>query len=126
MATSYPDEVSVGELNLREARRLAADRREFWKSNDKKHCLAEVRRLVGLRRDPGPVKVESRSKVDCDGYSIERLLIQRQGDVPIPALLFLPDGSKGKHPATLYVDGRGKRAVGLTGRGVCCGGAKSY
>ncbi|NQT12263.1 MAG: hypothetical protein HQ582_05920, partial [Planctomycetes bacterium] len=48
VATSYPDEVSVGELNLREAKRLEAARRTFWKANDKKTCLAEVARLAGV------------------------------------------------------------------------------
>ncbi len=112
VATSYPDEVSVGELNLREAKHLAADRRSFWKTNDKKECLAEVRRLIGVRDNRGRASVESRGTIACDGYSVERLLIQRERDVPMPALLFLPDVAGGKRPAILYVDGCGKRGVG--------------
>jgi len=112
VATSYADEVSVGELNLREARRLATARRTFWKTNDKKTCLAEVRRLIGVGADRGRTAVQSRGRVACDGYSIEKLLIQCEGDVPVPALLFVPDAGQGKRPATLYVDGRGKRYVG--------------
>jgi len=128
VATSYPDEVSVGELNLREAKRLAEARRTFWTTNDKRTCLAEVARLAGVRGVAGggeraAVSVASRGTVRvagtrrvpsaaCDGYSIEKLLIQREGDVPVPALLFVPGEGEGKRPATLYVDARGKRAAG--------------
>jgi hypothetical protein len=112
VATSYPDEVSVGELNLREAKRLAEKRQMFWKTNDKKACLAEVRRLIGVRDDRGAAAVQSQGTVACDGYAIEKLLIQREGDVPVPALLFVPGEGPGARPATLYVDGRGKRGAG--------------
>jgi len=112
VATSYPDEVSVGELNLREAKRLAKERQIFWKTNDKKTCLAEVRRLIGVRDDRGRATVESRGTVACDGYLIERLLIQHEGDEPMPALLFVPGEGQGKRPAMLYVDGGGKRKTG--------------
>ena len=112
VATSYADEISVGQLNLREAQRLAAARRSYWKTNDKKTCLAEVQRLIGVRDDRGRAIVTSQDAVECDGYSIERLLIQREGDVPMPALLLLPGVGQGRRPATLYVDGRGKRGAG--------------
>ena len=112
VATSYPDEISVGQLNLREAQRLASARRNFWETNDKKTCLAEVRRMIGVGDDPGPATVTSQGTVAHDGYSIERLLIQREGDIPIPALLLVPDAGRGLWPATLYVDGHGKRNAG--------------
>ena len=112
VATSYPDEISVAELNLREAKRLAPARRDFWEANDKKTCLAEVRRLIGVGDDRDPATVTSQGTVACDGYSIERLLIQREGDVPIPALLLMPAGGQGPRPAALYVDSGGKRRAG--------------
>jgi hypothetical protein len=112
VATSYPDELSVGELNLREAKRLAKERQAFWKTNDEKTCLTEVKRLIGIRDDRGRATVESQGAVACDGYSIETLLIQHEGDVPVPALLFVPGEVQGERPATLYVDGAGKRSAG--------------
>jgi hypothetical protein len=112
VATSYPDEVSVGDLNLQEAQRLAAERRAFWQANDKQTCLAEVRRLIRLPESRGRPEVASRDAIGCDGYSIERLLIRREGAIPVPALLFLPDAPAAKRPATICVDARGKRASG--------------
>lgn len=111
VATSYPDEVSVGELNMREAERLAATRKRFWTTNDKKTCLAEVRRLTGVRDDLGRATVESQGTVACEGYAIERLLIRREAEMPVPALLWVPEKYPSKLPATLYIDGRGKRAA---------------
>ena len=112
VATSYGDEISVGHLNLREARRLASDRQSFWETNNIKTCLAEVRRMIGLRDDPGPVTIAAQGTISHDGYSIERLLIQRESEIPIPGLLLMPDTAPGPLPATLYVDGHGKQSAG--------------
>jgi hypothetical protein len=112
VATSYPDEVSVGHLNLCEAKRLKEARAQFWKANDKATCLAQVRRLAGVRDDRPPATVEDRGRVACDGYSIQRLLIRHEDDVPLPALVFVPDGEAKRRPAALYVDARGKTRAG--------------
>ncbi|MFP6603722.1 MAG: acetylxylan esterase, partial [Pirellulaceae bacterium] len=45
---------------------------------------------------------------DRGTYLIEKLVLQRPGEIPVPALIFMPKQLKGKHPATLYVDARGK------------------
>jgi len=42
--------------------------------------------------------------------------IERAGEPPVPALLFLPAERNGKAPAVLYVDGRGKAHDAAPGR----------
>jgi cephalosporin-C deacetylase-like acetyl esterase len=99
---------TVWDFNLDEARRLAPEREAFWRDNPKDKCLAEVRRLAGIRTPAGKPAAKSLGTVRRNGYTIEKLLIERPDEVPVPALLFLPEQREGKHPAILYVNGRGK------------------
>ena len=104
----YDDEATVQSLNLHRARLLAASRKAFWTANDKEACLAELRRLIGLRPSLAQPNVTAKGVLQRDGYRIEKLVIRRQDELPVPALLFVPERSQAKLPATLYVDGRGK------------------
>ncbi|HUT36870.1 MAG TPA: acetylxylan esterase [Planctomycetota bacterium] len=109
--------VTVWDLNLQRAKASAAQREAFWKDNPKAKCLAEVRRLAGVRAIEGKPTVKAAGRIERDGYSIEKLLIERGEEVPVPALLFVPKG-EGKRPGVLYVDGRGKAADAAPGGAV--------
>ena len=100
--------VTVWDLNLDRAKALAADREAFWKDHPRKECLAEVRRLAGIRETTEKPSAKTVGTVKRDGYSIETMRIERAGEPPVPALLFLPAEGDGKAGAVLYVDGRGK------------------
>ncbi len=106
---------TVWDLNLRRAKALADDREAFWKQHPKEACLAEVRRLAGIREIKKRPTAKAVGTVKREGYRIEKMRIERDGEPPLPALLFLPAERKGKLPAALYVDGRGKAAGAAPG-----------
>jgi len=109
--------VTVWDLNLQRAKSLAARREAFWKNNPKPKCLEQVRKLAGVRPSGGKPAVKAVGRVERKGYSIDKLLIERAGEVPVPALLFVPKGA-GRRPGVLYVDGRGKAADAAPGGAV--------
>jgi len=116
VGTEFKDEMTVAAMNVRRAEELAAARRKFWQGGDTKACLAEVRRLIGLRERRAKAAVQGRGAMKRDGYRIEKLILRREGEIPLPALLFVPGGKAGRRPATLYVDSRGKaREAGAGG-----------
>ena len=104
----YPQSLSVSQLNLAQAHSLESERKQFWKSRSVPTAIKEIGELVGVRADVGDVSVENRGVVQRENYRIEKLVLQRPGEIPVPGLLFVPHGIKGKRPATLYLDGRGK------------------
>ncbi len=108
VVTDFSDR-TVWDLNLERAKTLANDREAFWREGPKDECLAEVRRLAGIRPMAAKPVAKSLSAVEREGYTIEKLRIDREGEPPVPALLFLPAAREGKLPAVLYVDGRGKQ-----------------
>lgn len=116
VVTEFKDELTVPAINLKRAEQLASARRKFWKAGDPMACLAEIRRLIGLRERRAKAAVQSKGTIKRDGYRIEKLVLQRKGEVAVPALLFVPAGAGGRRPATLYVDSRGKaREAGAGG-----------
>jgi len=100
--------VTVWDLNQREAKRLEAQRKTFWATNGKAKCVAEVRRLLCVRAARSKADVQTLATLQREGCSIEKLIIQRKNEVPVPALLFAPTPRKGSLPGVLYIDGRGK------------------
>ena len=104
----YPDALAVCDLNLRRAKELAAERKVFWESHDRTAALAEIRDVMGVSKTVRTPTVEHRGVVNRGDYRIEKLVLRRDGEVPVPALLFRPNAPARADGAVLYVDGRGK------------------
>lgn len=49
-----------------------------------------------------------------DGYSVEKLIIDAERPIPVPALAFVPEGA-GPHPAALWISPEGKAADAAPG-----------
>ncbi len=113
--TDFPSGVSVFDINRHRAAKLADQRTALWKKS-KQEALDEVRRLTGIRVVDGAPRATSHGKVDLgDGVgTVEKLVLERADEVPVPALLCLPGESKNDErlPAIVYVSSNGK-ASGL-------------
>jgi len=75
------------------------------------HQEARRKELWGLLGDlpwqhrPGPVKLVRTEK--HDGYTLERLVLDLNGEEPVPALLLLPDKRQTPAPGLLYIHWHG-------------------
>ncbi|MHC4404260.1 MAG: alpha/beta hydrolase family protein [Planctomycetota bacterium] len=102
---------STYDLNEEYENQLAPRRAASWKTGDRDQLLAEVRRLVGIRRldDFPQPEVEMVESVQRRGYRIEKLLLKPEEGIVLPALRFLPEKPKSPQ-AVLYVHEQGKAA----------------
>jgi len=107
--------VTVWDLSLARAKALAPEREAFWREGPKETCLAEVRRMAGIRETQEKPAVKAVGTLEREDVRIEKLVIERKGEVPVPALLFVPKTARKKVPAVLYVDSRGKAADAAPG-----------
>jgi cephalosporin-C deacetylase-like acetyl esterase len=112
--SDFADGVSAFEFTRRRAESLMKQRKALW-SGSKSDALDKVRQLTGFRSSAEAPEVvsEGSQSVDADKYgwkgSIEKLLITRDGELPLPALLFKPDGlDKDGAPAVIYASSYGK------------------
>lgn len=105
-----PGERSVYDFNAERADVLAQQRRERLKDGPPPGLRDEIRRLIGLRTlaDIPPRTARVFAAVPQDGYRIERLVLEADGQLPLACLRFVPDQSSGA--VALVLDGDGKAA----------------
>lgn len=99
---------SVFDLNSDEEKRCEAGRRAAWQKMSPREALAEVRRLTGIRslnELPLP-KAENVGHVQRNGYRIDKLVIDSDRDVWLPALLFVPEKRGAESILYLHEDGK--------------------
>ena len=111
----FEDARSLVDLNLEKAQQLSAARRVFWKAHSVAHCMNEIRNLLCICDSLGTLHLESHGVIRRESYCIEKLVIQRTDQPPVPALLWLPNDRETRRPAVVYADGRGKAVDGEPG-----------
>jgi dienelactone hydrolase len=111
----HPGERSVFDLNAEESERLAATRATFWKESNSDEALKRVRQIAGIRSlaEIPAARREKAGKVTREGYHIDKLVLQRDSGVPLPALTFHP--AEPQEEAYLYLHEGGKAADGAPG-----------
>jgi dienelactone hydrolase len=108
-------ERSVVDLNVEENARLEPQRRRLWQAGNRPAALAEVRRLAGIRplADLPPARHTGVGTVERDGYRIDKLVLETEPGIRLPALLFRPARAGGRR--YLYLHGDGQRAEARPG-----------
>lgn len=101
---------TVQSLNRAEAERLYS-RRGVLRAKDP----AALRQLVAARLGisgelPGTVKATAHGELGRDGYRIEKLALDTEPGIVVPALLLVPPSAGGRRPAVLYLNSEGKSA----------------
>jgi dienelactone hydrolase len=99
-------ERSVFDFNREEATRLAEQRNAADISPDE--FLDFVRRTAGARpwEEVPARQARPSGEVQRQGYQIEKLLLEAEDQLPLPALAFVPERQQGE--AILYLHGEGK------------------
>ncbi|MDA1016704.1 MAG: acetylxylan esterase, partial [Planctomycetota bacterium] len=99
---------SVADLNVEFDKQLAKQRKEAWLPANREKTLETVRRLAGirtLRELPRPA-VRNAGTFKRPGYHVEKIVLQPEPALWLPALLFKPAKPSGKR--VLYLNGNGK------------------
>lgn len=107
---------TIHELTLEDAAPLI-EALERSRQNDRAH-REQVRRaaarLSGFRTGQPDVPAISVGTIDMPDYSVEKVIIDPDGVIPLPALLFIPAG-QGPFEGLLWLDHRGKDAAADSG-----------
>jgi dienelactone hydrolase len=96
---------SVVDLNVELNAKLKAQRQKLW-AGDRKEALAAVQRIAGIRADLPLAAAQTVGTIERKGYKIDKLILQTEASLYMPALLFRPDKPAGQR--YLYVHGEGK------------------
>ncbi len=122
------DERSVFQINAEAAERLKTKRADFWKkrsAEEKRQLVRETIRGIGfqpvsLDSDPAATNIARRdrleadpTKIEQDGYTIQKLVLTVEPGLRLPALAFVPAKPNGS--ATLYLHGTSMKADAAPG-----------
>jgi len=118
---------STWDVNRQEAEELAAKRRVYWEEEfdpsdaaDLAAARKRIRELTGIRplvELPEP-KVEKKGSIEREGYRIDKLVIEPEPGIALPALAFVPHKPADRPVAILYVHPEGKSANAAPGGSV--------
>jgi cephalosporin-C deacetylase-like acetyl esterase len=110
VTTAFRDELTLAQRNLSLARQLAQQRK---KAGASRQLPALIRRQLRLPAQLGaPVAVEWKETVSAkDNTPLRKLIIRREGQIPLPALLALPPGDAAVAKVVLWLPEQGKRTL---------------
>jgi dienelactone hydrolase len=105
---ALPGARSLMELNRDIAARLAPARQAAWSGLSDSSRREQVRQTAGIRKVETipPLRAEPAGEFRHAGLRTEKLILSREGDVPLAALRFRPEPRPTR--ACLYLHGRGK------------------
>jgi cephalosporin-C deacetylase-like acetyl esterase len=106
---------SVYDLNMEREAELAQQRKRFWQETETAQALDEIRRITGIRRlaELPELKWKKTGELRRGGYRIDKLVLQRDAGIDLPALVFVPDSPNGD--GYLYLHANGKQADAAPG-----------
>jgi cephalosporin-C deacetylase-like acetyl esterase len=106
---------SVPDFTRRQARALAEERARTLPGRKRDEILADVRRLIGLKETPGPVKFRTAGRIERKKYVINRTVFDTEPGIQVPALDFIPGELRKGAPLVLYLHGEGKGSDAAAG-----------
>ena len=113
LATSFQGE-TVHSLNRAHAERLYASRKAL-ELGTVEQLRSLIAARVGFAGKPARPAASKHGEIGRDGYRVEKLLLDTEPGVRVPALAFLPAAGAGPKAAVLYLHGSGKSADAAPG-----------
>lgn len=111
VATEYPREISLVKRNLQLYDSLASTRQQFI-SRDRNRVLDTIRSLLAFKANNHTLQVQSAGITTKDSIVYHKLILRKQGEVPLPVLVVFPDTAK-RIIIWLYDKGKNKLADSL-------------
>ena len=107
----FSDEVTVQSVNLKNALNLCETRSKFMNQNSREAIQAKLRGLLAVNSPDNKINTELTASEGYPGYELQKMIIRKEGEVPLPCLVFLPQSNAIRDSVILYLDHRGKASV---------------
>jgi hypothetical protein len=105
----FCDEITVQEYNSRRVDELAAVRKRFIEGNSRDVLPDTLRALLSVNCNPGsPVTAEMRGSFAAEGIAAGKLILRREGEVPLPCHLYRSAGNSVSDTVVVWLPHDGK------------------
>lgn len=104
----YADEYTIQQRNLDLAEAMQARRAELYRTSSRSAYRQLIDSLIAAGvEERGETLVEVVGTVEVDGHTLEKVILRREGQVPVPALVRFPEATA--TGTVLWLDHEGKR-----------------
>jgi hypothetical protein len=79
--------------------------------NSREAIQAKLRGLLAVNSPDNKINTELTASEGYPGYELQKMIIRKEGEVPLPCLVFLPQSNAIRDSVILYLDHRGKASV---------------
>jgi hypothetical protein len=104
---SFANEISIAKRNRMAFEAFQETRKNFMRQ-DRDSINEEIRRLLGIGKNIMGVRVQSAGEIKKEKLSFHKLILRREGEVPLPVLALYPSGSPAKLMLVLNDAGKNK------------------
>lgn len=109
--TSIPDNISIPEFHRQQFHKLKNDRTSFLKK-DSAEIRTQVLKLLGIDMLPKEnIEVLTTGSKAYRKFDLHKFQINRNGQMPVPCLVFMPESANPKSELILYLNESGKTDV---------------
>ncbi|WP_221175774.1 alpha/beta hydrolase family protein [Rufibacter immobilis] len=108
--TAFAPETTIPDVTYRQFKALAPQRQAFLAEQNTAALQAKVREVIGWRPNTSPVSSELSGESQGKNYRLEKRILLRQGELPLPVLIYRPLTGK-PHKLVIRLEEKGKAAA---------------
>ncbi|MDR8393341.1 acetylxylan esterase [Aliifodinibius sp. S!AR15-10] len=109
--SSFEDEYTIQQRNLDLAKEMESQREAFQQTHGPVEIKEKLRSLLGFQRNNNPVQPEFGGSLQQDGYHWEKVILRKDGRLPVPALVLYPPEKKVSGKTILWFSEEGKGSI---------------
>ncbi|WP_066839656.1 alpha/beta hydrolase family protein [Rufibacter ruber] len=111
VTTAFPHEATVQGMNLAQFQQLAPQRKAFMAEPNLPKLQEKVRQVIGFQPNTNPVFTEQSGGSQVKNYRVEKQIIMRNEELPIPALVYFPTGKTAPKKLIIRLAEKGKESL---------------
>jgi cephalosporin-C deacetylase-like acetyl esterase len=107
----FPEEKDVQDFSLKEAHDLVSSRGMFMEKTTLPQKQQKLKELLAIDNIDSGVKVETKEEEQYPEYNIKKIILRRDGEVPLPCLCYTPDKTNGNDTIIIWLNEAGKNEI---------------
>lgn len=107
---AFKNELTINQHNLELADALAPQRR-IWAQGATAKYIEQIKKVAGITINPAKVESEWMGETKKDDYVIEKVILRKPGEMPLPCLVLYPKKATANGKIALWLPQQGKNKL---------------
>lgn len=107
----FPDERNIQQITLDRARELEGSRKDFAANADLGVYQKQIETLLAMDTQPGTIREELVGEEKHDHFQISKYILRKEGEIPLPCLMYAPVQKTDPSRIVIYVPEEGKASI---------------